>query len=130
MKKLVKLFYPTPLYVHLFTDHDNPAELIEKFKQEVPFEYITYGYRTTSNNEFINVLEDFFAITEFDCLIRADSNFSIIASKLGTYKIVIFPWHGRIENGITTIDEVNVEIFDKSFITQEISLTECKKENV
>lgn len=116
LKKLPQMFPDTNFYVYLFTDHNNPAELAQKYKHAVGCDQMTIDYRTEENNEFINVLDDFFALTQFDCLIRADSNFSIIASKLGNYKMLISPWHGTVTGQETIIDEIRVEIDGVSFI--------------
>ena len=78
-----------------------------------------FDCRTTVNNEFVNVLDDFFALLKFDCLIRADSNFSYIASKLGNYTLVISPWHGIVTDGTTFIDEINFEMNHKTHIMSE-----------
>jgi len=51
-----------------------------------------FDYRVDLNDEFINVLNDFFSLTLFDCLIRADSNFSGIAAKITDYNML--PHHG------------------------------------
>ena len=103
----------------LFTDHNNPQELAQKYRQAVNCSRMIFDYRKSENNEFVNVLDDFFALTYFDCLIRADSNFSIIASKLGNYKLQISPWHGIVEGEETIIDEINFEIDSQSLIMKE-----------
>ena len=78
LKKITRIFPDRRIYVYLFTDHDNPGQLAVKYAQAVNCERMIIDYRTSENNEFINVLDDFFALTRFDCLIRADSNFSFI----------------------------------------------------
>ena len=110
LTRLIDLFPDNNLYVYLFTDHDKPAELVQKYQQAVNCERMTFDYRKEENNEYINVLEDFFAMTYFDCLIRAESHFSIIASKLGDYKVVISPYHGVIKGETVFIDKINLEL--------------------
>lgn len=119
LKRVVKMFPDRVIYAYLFTDHNNPAELAQKYMQEVACDHLIIDYRKTENNEFINVLDDFFALTHFDCLIRADSNYSFIASKIADFKIIVSPWHGVVENLNTFIDEINLEINDLSFILKE-----------
>lgn len=104
-------FYPNQkIYIHLFTDHDNPEELIDIIAQDINDARITFGYRKYCNKHNLNVLEDFFAITKFDCLIRPDANFSLVASKLGDYKIQISPMHGKKLNEEFIIDQVFIEM--------------------
>jgi|ERR1700733_1468021 len=122
LKRVAHMFSHDRIYVYLFTDHNNPAELAHNYKEAVNCSRMIFDYRTTENNEFINVLDDFFGLLQFDCLIRADSNFSYMASRLGTYKIQMVPWHGIFIDRETIIDEVNLTIQDQSFIV--------KKENV
>lgn len=120
LKKIARIFPEDAIYVYLFTDHDNPGELAKKYEQNVQCDRMVFDYRMSDNNEFINVLDDFFALTSFDCLIRPDSNFSFMASRLGNYKVQIAPWHGVIIDGNRVfIDEINLEIEGESFIVKE-----------
>lgn len=109
LKRLIEFFPHNMLYVYLFTDHDKPEELAEKYRQAINCDRLVFNYRKSENNEFINVLEDFFALMSFDCLIRAESHFSIIASKLGNYKVVISPYHAITEGENTIIDKIAFE---------------------
>jgi hypothetical protein len=121
LKKIIQMYPDSHFYVHLFTDHNDPEQLIELYKNALDCDQITFGYRAQENNEFVHVLEDFFALTHFDCLVRPDSNFSIVASKLGNYKVLISPWHGIVKDEETVIDEINIEIDGKSSIVKELS---------
>lgn len=122
LKKIVSIFKEKEIYVYLFTDHDNPAVLAEKYQRAVGCKHMTFDYRTTTNNEFVNVLEDFFALTHFDCLIRSDSNFSFMAGKLANYSIQISPWHGVVNEGKTIIDEICCEFEGKMYYLKEYIL--------
>ena len=93
------------MYVHIFTDDKNPQELLKRCEETVNKANIAYGTRTTDNRYDLNVLDDFFAITQFDCLIRGDSNFSIMASKLACHKIVLAPKGWRWEEQKLIIPE-------------------------
>jgi hypothetical protein len=58
-----------------------------------------------------NILEDFFALTQFDCLIRPDSHFSIAASKIADYKVIISPAHSIItKKRKVIIDQVDFKV--------------------
>ena len=116
---IVQLYNDRQIYVYLFTDHDDPAELAAYYQQSVRCDRVRIDYRKTENNEFINVLEDFFALPHFDCLIRPDSNFSLMASKLGNYKVILSPWHGVVTGEDTVIDEICMELDGKTLIMKE-----------
>lgn len=119
LKKIARIFKDDHIYVHIFTDHDNPAELAMMYKKAVSCDRVSFDYRREENNEFINVLEDFFAMLHFDCLIRADSNFSLVVSRLGNYKLQVVPWHGVVVGEETVIDEICLHMGDQSFIVRE-----------
>lgn len=91
IKYIAKEFPDKKMYVLLFTDHTQPAALAQQYHAALNNPRITYAYRTETNNWLSNVLEDFFAMLACDCLIRPESSFSIMAEKLGEYKIVISP---------------------------------------
>jgi hypothetical protein len=110
IKRVSDLAHNQPLYVHIFTDDSNPAGIVERYKAAVNRPNIKFGCRTHNNSHSSNVLEDFFSLPRFNCLIRPDSNFSIVASKLGNYKIVISPKHYIVRNGQFIIDQVKVEV--------------------
>ncbi len=95
---LSQLLNHPPLYVFLFTDDENPATLAKLFEKAVKIKSITFDYRRNNNHHNTNVLEDFFSITQFDVLIRPDSNFSIMAEKIGSHEIVISP--GEFQAGL------------------------------
>lgn len=110
IKKLTEIYATQNFLIYLFTDHDKPLEIIEKYKNAVNDSRIEWKCRQETNRQDLNVLEDFFALTQFDCLIRNDSNFSIIASKLGSYQVMIAPWDSRKNSdGIIEICSVYFE---------------------
>jgi hypothetical protein len=118
LQRIARMFAHDHIYVYLFTDHNNPAELAHNYESAVGCDRMVFDCRTEENNEFINVLDDFFALTQFDCLIRSDSNFSFMASRLGNYKIQISPWHGVVNDEETVVDEVCLVIEDQCFIVK------------
>jgi len=91
IKRIRSMFGDKDLYVHVFTDDSKPEVLIKKFKKNIDDEHIKYGCRQRGNNCHAHVLEDFFAMTKFDCLIRPESLYSIYAERLGNYEVVIYP---------------------------------------
>ncbi len=87
------------IYVHLFTDDPLPSAIVEKYRRAINEPRVVFGYRITGNRLHENVLEDFFNIMRFDCLIRSASHFSEMAGAIGRIKLEIKPeqirWEGR-----------------------------------
>lgn len=98
IKKIAQQFPDTYLYVYIFTDYKNPRLLADTYNQAINNQKIVFDCRDSSNQETNTILEDFFAMTKFDCLIRPQSAFSICAQLIGNHKIVLFPekavWQG------------------------------------
>lgn len=80
-----------PLYIHLFTDDPDPQSLLERYAQAVGKSNISYGCREQGNHHDMNILDDLFNMTRFDCLIRSGSNFPQVAQLIGNFKIVLYP---------------------------------------
>jgi hypothetical protein len=110
IKRLAEMFEQKNLYVHIFTDHTEPAELMKKFKEALNEPRITFGYREHNNSHKSNVLEDFFSMMEFDCLIRPGSHFSRFVQRLGKNKVVIYPQSVRkTTDGKSIINIINIK---------------------
>lgn len=97
-----------PLYVYIFTDDFEPALIAQKYKRALAGKNIEFDCRVVGNHRDLNVLEDFFALQQFDCLVMAASNFSYMASKLGKYKITCLPEDFVIDKGRGVITKVRV----------------------
>lgn len=110
IKRLVHMFEGQQLYIYIFTDHLDPAVIVNKYAQEINCANIVWDYRRDTNRHDLNVLEDLFSMMNFDCLIRPDANLSIVASKLGDYKVVITPAHHHWEGRRLIIDKVHISI--------------------
>jgi len=89
IKKLSQILKNKPLYVHIFTDDQHPNTLKKRIKKAVNSTHITFA----CNKHKASVLQDFFAVTQFDCLIRASSGFSYFSQVFGNHKIIIYPIH-------------------------------------
>lgn len=100
-----------PLYVHIFTDDPDPEALVNYYRQEIPIQDLTFGCRQKNNAHDRNVLEDFFSLTQFDALIRPQSNFSIMASKLGRFKLIISPKDYVWEETTLVITDTYIETY-------------------
>src|SRR5438309_6413429 len=89
--RLADMFKEENLYVYIFTDHQNPTKLKKKFQKALQNPRITFDCRINDNGHNANVLEDFFSMMDFDCLIRPGSHFSRFVQRLGNNKVVIYP---------------------------------------
>ena len=108
IKKLSNLLENPPLYIHLFTDHKNPAAIVQKYKSYLNMENIEFSYQKNSN-----VLGDIFNMTRFDCFISSLSNFSFIPQILGNNKVIINPSHFKWEGKKLIVDKVKISIPDR-----------------
>jgi hypothetical protein len=93
IRRISRLFNGKSLYVFLMTDDLNPQAIVERYQKEVHLSNIQWDYRKSPSE---HILDDFFSIPQFDCLIRGDSNFSIVASKLGQFAIEIAATHSHL----------------------------------
>lgn len=107
LKTIVQLYPGQHIYVYLFTDHTNPQELANVYASAIGCDRMTFACHASSGHD-VNVLEDFFALIACDCLIRTDSNFSIVASKLGDYQVHIWPACNKIINGYNVVDAAHI----------------------
>lgn len=110
IKKIAELFPDKQLYVYIFTDDKNPGDIVEKYKKIINNPAITFDYRHDVHDHTKHVLEDFFSMLTFDCLVRSDSNFSLVASKLGDYKLVISPAGYQVKNAHPVIVRANIAL--------------------
>lgn len=115
LQTMLKWFSDKELYIYMFTDHENPQEFVDYF-QRMLNNKVKIHTRSGINRHNLNVLEDLFAMADsdyFDCIIRPDSNLSIVASKLADDQLQISPWHCSIINNEYVIDQicVNNKIF-------------------
>ncbi|HSX13419.1 MAG TPA: hypothetical protein VLE96_03255 [Chlamydiales bacterium] len=100
-----------PLYVYIFTDHPDPVELEKMFINRFSHLDIVFNSRKSGNRHDENVLEDFFAMGKFNCLIRSESNYSLMASKLFCYQIAIAPVHfERDSTNQVNIDTLSIQM--------------------
>lgn len=78
------------------------------FKVAIEEKNIVFGCREIGNHWKANVLQDFFEMMRFDCLIRPESNFSIAASLMKDYKVLIKPKSLSFINGTLAVTEVEI----------------------
>jgi hypothetical protein len=106
---LYEILGQSPLYVHIFTDYRRPAAIMKRLRSVHRDKDIVWNCRRDSNSEKLNVIQDFFEMTRFDCLIRPESNYSIVASKIADYRVMIKPTRFKRAGGLIEITEAEVE---------------------
>jgi|SRR5579863_87325 hypothetical protein len=125
--RIADIFKNQKLYVYIFTDHQKPAKLRKKFKKALNNPNITFDCRKENNSHSSNVLEDFFSMMDFDCLIRPASNFSTLVQHLGKNKIAIYPESVRkTADKKSIIDVITIQTRTKvgdRWHTEQITLT-------
>lgn len=113
LKTISKLCNNQKMYVFIFTDYEDIPALVARLQGELQdYANIEFDYRkATADNCFDSyVLEDFFAMIQFDYFIGGQSNFSIIASKIAQYKIQILPIQHHWSGNVSIIDAVETII--------------------
>jgi hypothetical protein len=109
--QVLKIVGNHPVYCHIFTDALNPKELVDQIENSVPAgALVEFNYRRQDNHDSTNVLEDFFSFFNFDVLIRAESNYSIIPSLIHDYSILCSPESYHIDGSVVVIENIRVEI--------------------
>jgi hypothetical protein len=108
IQRLTKIFKNQPLFIYIFTDDLNPSAITEYYQKALNNPYLEFQCRRVNNSPHLNILEDFFSIPTFDCMILCQSSFSLAASKLGHYAIAITPLHAIIRGNEIIIDEIEV----------------------
>jgi hypothetical protein len=82
------------LKIYLFTDDANPGEIVKNYAQELNDSTISFEYRKEDNAHDANVVEDFYAMAQCDCLIRSSSLLAKATELLGAYSIIMYPPYG------------------------------------
>ncbi len=110
-----------PLYVFIFTDDPNPHELQNTLAKAFVGSDILFDCRKEGNRADKNVLEDFFTMGKFSCLIRPDSNYSLVASKIFPYQIVISPLSSeKNEANEVEIDRLLVQVNSADAVSKPV----------
>jgi len=82
-----------PMHVFLFSDTKTPLEFLQQIKDRFPNEDILFNIQALESPDLNHVVQDFFAMQKFDVLITTQSNFSMMASRLADFDMIISPVH-------------------------------------
>lgn len=96
-----------PIYAFVFTDDPDPFSFVTELQEALPqnCQVVIETYKE-DELEQRGVLEDFFSLFSFDCLIRSESNFSLIPSRLHDFLLDISPKDYIMQNDTVTITSV------------------------
>jgi len=102
IKTIAQICPDQKIFVFIFTDDLHPDKIIEKYNKIINNPLITYRCRSGKVDENTNVIDDFFAMGSFDCLIRSDSTYSVMIDYLREYALVFYPksyyWKETVDN--------------------------------
>lgn len=107
IRRVATIFPDKKLYIYIFTDDENPQAIVKKYHEALKNPNIDFDYGKNKGPN--SLLEDFYSISKFNCCILCQSNFSVIASKLGNYTLLISPVHASLRRGKAIIDEVELK---------------------
>lgn len=110
VRKISALTGGKPLYVHIFSDAAYPVVIAKKYEKELSDLDVMFGAREFDNAHDKNVLEDFYAMQQFDCLIYPESNYSYIPSRIWDYQIRISPNEAEVIDGRQQIVGMQIEL--------------------
>lgn len=106
LQQVTHIFKDQRLYVYIFTDDCNPQIIAENYAKVIDNPNVEFDWQEGDSN----MLDDFYSMGKFDCLIRCMSNFSIMASVLGDYSLMFTPTHAHFLKGEVIIDQVEIRI--------------------
>src|SRR5439155_21357397 len=110
---LSELLNDQPLYVYIFTDDKDPLSLMHLYEKVINKPNIQFDCRKEKNQHNMNVLDDYWNMAQFDCLIRSSSLFSCSAQLLGNHKIIISAQHGEWIGDILVINKIGITVYNK-----------------
>ena len=113
LHKLCLLFPGQSIYAYVFTNDPDPEQIVGELQRNLSHLPIVFSCRQQNNLSHTAVIEDFFSMMQFDCLIRSASNYSLIPAIISDYKVVMTPKHHiwlidgfSVENYIDQIETI------------------------
>lgn len=120
IKNLSNFFDNVPLYVYVFTDDQNPSILTRRLASAVRKNNITFDCRSIGDT---SILDDWYSMAHFDCLIRSGSHFAYTNQCIGNHKIIVYPLHLKwIDHKTLVVDRVGVTLREKNICNKKFGL--------
>ncbi len=101
------------LYVYVFTDDKNPQAIVSRLRERVSCENIQFDCRSLGNTHNKNVIEDIYAMSRCDYLIRSKSHYPWIAQMMGKHKGIIYPVSYNWKGSLLHINKSHMDIPDR-----------------
>ena len=106
LKQVLALYPDEPLYLYLFTDDTSPGKLLERLKSEFPREDLIFDCCQLQPG--VDDVDEFFAMSEFDILIRGMSNFSLVSGFYGDPELILAATKSQTSLDKTSIEETTL----------------------
>lgn len=107
VRYLLQYISPSQLHIQIFTDYNQPLELVQRIKEELLPNNISIGYQTWDDSYTTEqkIANDLHNLARTQILIRSQSYFARVAELLGKHQLVICPFKTRWEGGklVTTV---------------------------
>lgn len=110
------------MHVFIFSDTKDPQELVNHFRNKFQNCDIEFNIQHLINPDLNYTVHDFYAMQKFDVLIATQSNFSMLAAKIGTFDMIIFPIHLRGQYPNFYIDRVQVISNNSAWFPYEMNI--------
>lgn len=112
IKKLSNLLNHPELFIQIFTDDPLPQQLVQRIQSHCKLDNLHISLGNIRGDT--GIIEDIYAMSHFDCLIRPSSHFSGVAQFLGNHKLIIRPESAYWQNGTLIINKTAIIIFNKN----------------
>lgn len=123
IRRIYHLNKQRPMHVFIFSDTKDPEGLIKEFRRTFATLNIEFGIQILKNSDTEYAVHDFFAMQKFDALIATQSNFSMMASRIGSFDMVIFPIHIQGKYPRTQVDRIQLISHKSSWFPYDINIT-------
>ncbi len=101
------------LYVYIFTDDKNPEAITNRLRERISFDNIQFDCRSSGNAHNKNVIEDIYAMSRCDYLIRSKSHYPWIAQMMGQHKGIIYPVSYTWKGALLHINKSHMDVPDR-----------------
>lgn len=108
IKRISEMNNDAPIYLHIYTDNTDPVSIMNAIEFAVNKSNITFDCRRTDNHHTKNILEDIFAMAQYEYLIRSGSNYPQISQLIGNHRIVICPLSCEWIGNTLIINEIGI----------------------
>ena len=108
IRRVYDLNQQKPMFVFIFSDTKNPQALIGDFRSSFENMNIEFGIQILNQADINYAVQDFYAMQKFDVLIATQSNFSMMASRIGSFDMILTPLSIRGSYPNAQIDRVQL----------------------